>query len=73
MIIRTLEVCPRCGQYSPWRKYSTRLVAGERRIYVKCCRCGARDVVIYRLAGPKFAPTGHEKTPHPLQRHQDML
>ena len=48
MIIRQIEVCPRCGQVAPWRKYSTRVVRGERRIYVKCKRCGARDVIVYR-------------------------
>ena len=48
MIIRNLETCPHCGQYDPWRKYSTRTVRGERRVYVKCRRCGAREVVVYR-------------------------
>ena len=48
MIIRKLEICPRCGKTMPWRKYSTRIVQGERRIYVRCLRCGAKNVVIYR-------------------------
>ncbi len=73
MIVRILEVCPRCGQYDPWRKYSTRILGGIRRTYVKCCRCGAREVVVYRLPSLNVAPTGHEKTPRPLQRRQDML
>ena len=48
MIIRRLEICPKCGQWQPWRKYSTRVIKGERRVYVKCIRCGAREVVVYR-------------------------
>lgn len=48
MIVRTVEVCPKCGKHDPWRKYSTRYVNGQRRIYVKCMRCGAKDVVVYR-------------------------
>ena len=48
MIVREIEVCPQCGQYDPWRKYSTRTIRGQRRIYVKCKRCGLRDVVVYK-------------------------
>jgi DNA-directed RNA polymerase subunit M/transcription elongation factor TFIIS len=49
MITRDVEVCPKCGQHDPWRKYSSRTVHGQRRIYVKCKRCGAREVIVYRL------------------------
>lgn len=48
MITRNLEVCPKCGQYDPWRKYSTRVVRGQRRVYVKCKRCGRREVIVYQ-------------------------
>ena len=48
MIIRQIETCPKCGKWNPWRKYSTRVVKGERRIYVKCVNCGKREVVVYR-------------------------
>ena len=50
MIVRKIETCPKCGKWQPWRKYSTRVVRGERRVYVKCTRCGAREVVVYRRA-----------------------
>jgi len=40
-----------CGQWSPWRKYSSRSVRGQRRIYGKCKRYGKREVVVY------FAPS----------------
>ena len=48
MITREIEVCPHCGQHGPWRKYSTRTVRGQKRVYVKCKRCGAREVIVYR-------------------------
>lgn len=48
MIIRRIETCPKCGKWQPWRKYSTRIVKGERRVYVKCANCGKREVVVYR-------------------------
>jgi ribosomal protein S27AE len=50
VIVRKIETCPKCGKWQPWRKYSTRVIKGERRIYVKCVRCGAREVVVYRRA-----------------------
>lgn len=49
MIRREIEVCPRCGQWQPWRKYSTRIVDGQRRVYVRCKRCGKRETVVYYL------------------------
>lgn len=52
MIVREIEVCPRCGQYEPWRKVSSRIVRGVRRVYVKCRRCGAREMVEYRPPCP---------------------
>ena len=48
MIVRKLEKCPQCGTWQPWRKYSTRVIKGERRVYVRCRTCGKREVVIYR-------------------------
>ena len=51
MIRRAIEVCPRCGQWQPWRKYSTRIVDGQRRVYVRCRRCGKRETVVYYLPG----------------------
>ncbi len=51
MIRRPIEVCPVCGQWNPWRKYSTRIVGGVRRIYVRCRRCGRREVIVYVLPG----------------------
>jgi endogenous inhibitor of DNA gyrase (YacG/DUF329 family) len=48
MIVRKKEKCPVCGQADPWRKYSSRIVRGERRVYVKCVRCGKKEVVTYR-------------------------
>lgn len=51
MIIREIEICPRCGQYNPWRKGSrgkSLVVNGERRLYVFCRRCGKREVIVYR-------------------------
>lgn len=48
MIIRKIEICPKCGQSMPWKKRRTMSVRGERRIYVKCSRCGAKDVIVYR-------------------------
>lgn len=47
MIIRKIEICPRCGKHNPWRKYSTRVIKGVRRDYVKCIRCKMREVVVY--------------------------
>ena len=47
MIRRTIEICPRCGQYMPWRKYSCHKVQGQKRVYVKCWRCGKREVILY--------------------------
>lgn len=49
MIIREIERCPRCGQWNPWRKTSSRLVKGLRRLYVTCRRCGRKETVEYRL------------------------
>lgn len=48
MIIRKLEVCPHCGQYMPWRRYASKVIDGIRRQYVRCKRCGAKEVVVYR-------------------------
>ena len=47
MICREIEVCPKCGQWDPWRKVSSRIVNGIRRVYVACRRCGAREIVVY--------------------------
>lgn len=48
MIIRPLEKCPACGQLNPWRKYASKLIRGERRIYAKCSRCGRKETIVYR-------------------------
>lgn len=48
MVVRKLETCPRCGMVNPWRKYTSRVVHGERVIYVLCSGCGCREKVIYR-------------------------
>ena len=43
--VRTIEVCPACGQYEPWRQYAKRVggLKGNEvaRLYKKCFRCGA--------------------------------
>ena len=48
MIVRPLEFCPACGTVNPWRKRGSKVVRGERRIYVICRSCGKKDVVVYR-------------------------
>ena len=53
MIIRQIEVCPRCGKHNPWRKRRSYVVHGERRIYVRCVNCGAKEVVVYRQTPQK--------------------
>lgn len=58
MIRRHQEVCPVCGQWDPWRKYSSRSVHGQRRIYVRCKRCGKREVIVYFAAGRPAAVAG---------------
>ena len=50
MIIRKIETCPKCGKWQPWRKRRSLVVKGERRVYVVCKNCGAREVVVYRHA-----------------------
>ena len=48
MIIRAVEICPKCHQYDPWRKTTSRIVKGERRLYVKCRRCGQKETIVYQ-------------------------
>lgn len=48
MIVRKIEICPKCGKHNPWRKRRTLTVHGERVIYVKCANCGAKEVIVYR-------------------------
>ena len=51
MIVRTIEICPSCGQWDPWRKISSRYFnRGDVvcRVYVKCKRCGRAETVEYR-------------------------
>ncbi len=48
MIVRKIEVCPKCGKVMPWVKRRSMVVRGERRVYVKCSRCGQKEVVVYR-------------------------
>lgn len=54
MILRTVEICPNCKQWDPWRQYAQlpndKLQPGEvRRIYVRCRRCGKTETISYRL------------------------
>lgn len=37
-----------CGQHDPWRKRRSLVVKGERRVYVRCKRCGHKDIIVYR-------------------------
>ena len=47
MIIRHIEVCPKCGQWAPWKKRRTMVKDGVRRTYVVCKNCGHKDTVVY--------------------------
>lgn len=58
MVVRMLETCPRCGISDPWRKYATKVVRGERRIYCYCRVCGARETVVYRSEAKKVPDSG---------------
>lgn len=53
MIVRKLERCHVCGAANPWRKYASRVVRGEKRIYVVCKVCGAHETVVFRESVPK--------------------
>ena len=53
MIVRNVEICPGCGQWMPWRKVSSRVVKGVRRVYVKCKRCGRAETIEYRSSVEK--------------------
>lgn len=57
MIVREIEVCPVCGQWNPWRKVSSRIVKGRRRIYCVCARCGRKETIEYR-AREDLRPNG---------------
>ena len=57
MIRRYIEVCPKCGQYKPWRTYKSLVVRGQKRAYVTCRRCKKRDVIVY------FDPPKEQKEP----------
>lgn len=59
MIIRDIEICPRCGKVNPWRKRASKMVRGERRVYVKCVRCGKHETVVYRNNPIKSSPLGN--------------
>ena len=52
MIVRYVEKCPACGQWEPWRQYAKKLrgLVGDEvaRKYVKCRRCGFREVISVR-------------------------
>ena len=52
MIVRYVERCPNCGQWEPWRQYAKKLrgLGGDEvaRKYVKCRRCGYREVISIR-------------------------
>lgn len=59
MIVRKIEVCPKCGKVNPWRKRGSKIVRGQRRIYVKCVRCGVYDTIIYLPKDTNSSPTGN--------------
>ena len=52
MIIRYIEICPKCGQWMPWRKIATKIVNGEKTQYSRCVRCGARETIVFRNRKP---------------------
>ena len=54
-ITRYIEVCPRCGGWSPWRKVTTFSYPekGEKRQYVECRHCGKREVILWRAPQKK--------------------
>lgn len=58
MVIRNLETCPRCGKANPWRKYTSRVVQGERVVYVLCRGCGKREKVVYRKNAESVPESG---------------
>ena len=60
MIVREIEVCPKCGQWNPWRKVSSRTTGGVKRVYVRCFRCGKRETIEYRTT-PSLAPRSGAK------------
>lgn len=59
MIIRKIEVCPKCGKIMPWRKRASKILHGQRRIYVRCVNCGAHETVIYLSQNTKSSPMGN--------------
>ena len=61
MIVRNIEKCPKCGQWQPWRKRATKIVRGQRRVYVKCRRCGHHETVIYVEKKYEKFPNGELK------------
>lgn len=58
MIVRYIEVCPNCGQWDPWRKVTSKVVKGHRRVYAKCKRCGKRETIEYRHASESAPERG---------------
>lgn len=58
MIYRYIEVCPQCGRWDPWRKVSSKLVKGRRRIYAKCVKCGRKETIEYRPQEPTAPERG---------------
>ena len=59
MIVRQIEVCPKCGKVNPWRKRVSKIIRGQRRVYVKCVRCGFYNTVIYLPKDTNSTPTGY--------------
>lgn len=54
VIVRTIEVCPVCGGWNPFRRghagaSKTNRRTGTRRIYGECKHCGTRLVLRFRL------------------------
>ena len=52
MIVRYVDKCPNCGQWEPWRQYAKKLrgLGSDEvaRKYVKCRRCGFKEVISVR-------------------------
>lgn len=63
MIVKFFDACPDCGQWDPWRQYSTRIIAGQRRNYVKCRRCGKKEVIVW-LKKKRLLPESSNKATH---------
>ena len=62
MIIRYMEICPKCGQWDPWRQYAKKLTglgpSEVARKYVICRRCSHHEVIsVIRRDQPSPTPS----------------